>query len=96
MRSKIKKVGFIKPTFFVLSQSSFKNPICTFEPFLSVESILHRVPHGRVDVRFAQQNKFNQLTQFVEQTHFPPLTIRSGLEDIRFSRLGNCSGRDDN
>lgn len=40
----------------------------TFGPFQSVELFLHRVLPSRADVRFAQHNKFNQLTQFVEQT----------------------------
>jgi len=40
----------------------------TFRPFQSVELFLHRLLPSRADVRFSQQNKFNQLTQFVEQT----------------------------
>jgi hypothetical protein len=42
----------------------------TFGPFQSVELFLHRVLPSRADVRFAQHNKFNQLTQFIEQTRF--------------------------
>ena len=38
----------------------------TFEPFQSVELFLHRVLPSSADVCFAQHNKFNQLTQFVE------------------------------
>lgn len=40
----------------------------TFGPFQSDELFLHRVLPSRADVRFAQHNKFNQLTQFIEQT----------------------------
>lgn len=40
----------------------------TFRPSQSVEVFLHRVLPSRADVRFTQQSKINQLTQFIEQT----------------------------
>jgi hypothetical protein len=40
----------------------------TLRPFQSVELFLHRMLPSRADVRFNQQNKLNQLTQFIEQT----------------------------
>lgn len=40
----------------------------TFGPFQSVELFLHRLLPSRADVCFTQQNKINQLTQFIEQT----------------------------
>jgi hypothetical protein len=47
-----------------------KNKRATFDstlrPFQSVELSLHRMLPSRADVRFAQHNKVNQLTQFIE------------------------------
>lgn len=40
----------------------------TLRPFQSVELSLHWVLPSRANVRFIQQNKFNQLTQFIKQT----------------------------
>jgi hypothetical protein len=40
----------------------------TLRPFQSVELFLHRLLLSRADVRFTQQNKVNQLTQFIKQT----------------------------
>ena len=50
----------------------------TLRPFQSVELSLHRMLPSRAGVRFAQHNKFNQLTQFIEQT----LLLRDKLREI--------------
>ena len=47
----------------------------TFGPSQSVELFLHRMLPSRADVRFTQQSKINQLTQFIEQTLSPWLAV---------------------
>jgi hypothetical protein len=57
----------------------------TFRPFQSVELSLHQLLPSRADVRLAQQNKVNKLTQFIEQTRCSATPIGFTFTPIGFS-----------
>ncbi len=69
-----------RPEYLKQKRATFGSTFITFQ---SVEISLHWLLSSRARVRFSQQCKNNQLTQFIEQ-------IPQFIEQIRFPRLRNC------
>jgi len=71
----------------------------TLRPFQSVELSLHWLLPSRANVRFTQQNKFNQLTQFIKQTRprgsLRPLTLSYASARDDGHRKGNVREKHD-